>query len=551
MVCFSDTFKVHLEYEQRLLSKTLTFQECFITLNQIESFISRFPEKATQQSITSLLTTIKSTRFDRQKQRFFLFQACCRIMILMIRHAMLPLRQPLLSAMQDLLVATSGARHRAIAEALGSLPLNIKGYEFDTGTATGQTIRFDELLQTLEIESLSDMVWQGRSLVGTTKKEKIGVIKFFRRDDRIEEITKEISWMEELKHLAFDETTDFDIPVPVRCRHCRYFEITHIPRAVLTQLDHRVASGAGNSQYRLAIAFIAGPEYFTYPNEPVEDSKPMQINEASRFDFEQIRGMFKNNASLLGGLASQGIIHTALIPLFHNRAQRHRRDDGGYYLWEHGGRLDKWLESCRYPNFGASGLRDFEHLEPLEDHGRFHHYIGTHLLSFILVAGSCFRNQVPTLKGLDEKGNPADARHLFDKTVFQNLLIAAIQTYYRTLTGVFPTGLERLISLEFIDKLIQKMGMDTDMDERLRVEDQNLMDEQMFTDFISQRLCPQDLIDPPKRGRDDITFVSGPHLGGFNQPISVPELTDLLFTLSALCISDRYALENGLKPLCN
>ncbi|HMA67142.1 MAG TPA: hypothetical protein VKO20_04925, partial [Desulfosalsimonadaceae bacterium] len=48
-----------------------------------------------------------------------------------------------------------------------------------------------------------------------------------------------------------------------------------------------------------------------------------------------------------------------------------------------------------------------------------------------------------------------------------------------------------------------------------------------------------------EKGKADIRILTGPHLGGFNQRISVPELTQYTAALAALCIMDRYWLEKG------
>ncbi len=75
------------------------------------------------------------------------------------------------------------------------------------------------------------------------------------------------------------------------------------------------------------------------------------------------------NARHMGTLMALGLTHTAPIPLFHNRVQQGRRRDAGTYQWHRMGRLDQWLASCRHPNFGLSGLRDFEHIEPHQRQG--------------------------------------------------------------------------------------------------------------------------------------------------------------------------------------
>ena len=46
-----------------------------------------------------------------------------------------------------------------------------------------------------------------------------------------------------------------------------------------------------------------------------------------------------------------------------------------------------------------------------------------------------------------------------------------------------------------------------------------------------------------KRGAEEITLFTGPHLGGFNQQISIPELIECVGTMAALCIYGRYLKE--------
>jgi hypothetical protein len=37
----------------------------------------------------------------------------------------------------------------------------------------------------------------------------------------------------------------------------------------------------------------------------------------------------------------------------------------------------------------------------------------------------------------------------------------------------------------------------------------------------------------------NITLLTGPHLGGFNRPISLPEMIECISTMSALCMEGR------------
>ena len=178
---------------------------------------------------------------------------------------------------------------------------------------------------------------------------------------------------------------------------------------------------------------------------------------------------------MLGRLSGLGIIHSAPIPLFHNRVQAGRRRDLGLYEWFRAGRLDRWLESCAYPNMGATGLRDFEHLEVFKGSNmKLYRSIGNHFLSLFLVTGSFFRNKKRDRVGLDHNGNPVDVRYLFEGKVLK----------------------ERWMNDEDILRLT--------------------------------------------KGKSDITLLTGPHLGGFNRPISLPEMIECISTMSALCMVGKF-----------
>jgi hypothetical protein len=285
-----------------------------------------------------------------------------------------------------------------------------------------------------------------------------------------------------------------------------------------------------NSRY--AIGFIVHRDYFIYPNDHIE---------TKHLSEEAFKEVILRNAWLLGKLTSEGIIHTAPIPLFHNRSQRHRRDDGGIYEWTKGGRLDRWLSSCRYPNIGMSGLRDFEHLIPFEDTPRkLYEYIGTHILSLVLISGSYFRNRDVSRCGLDENGNPVDVRNLFDRKVFKEVVGGIYINYFNGFTGEsyhdeLPVDIDGLV-----DQMIEKMGVDSDMEEFFRVSDQVEMSDKTYNRFLIENGYSEDESVLIKKGEKDIPLYTGPHLGGFNNSISLPELLHYVATASSFCVSGRY-----------
>ncbi len=261
----------------------------------------------------------------------------------------------------------------------------------------------------------------------------------------------------------------------------------------------------------------------------------------------------KRNTYLFGQLAGEGILHTAPIPLFHNRVQAGRRDDHGLYLWNKGGRLDSWLSSCEFPNFGLSGLRDFEHFLIINKNDRdrntklIHLNVGSHILSLILVIGSYFRTMKESSSELERKNIDGinDCRSLFDKHFFKSLLSRIVINYYKGFTGNNPEKNFIEISDEFIERLIFEMGVDNHMEEILRVADQNEMDDKTFLDFLRDRGFSVNEAAGFKKGEKDITIFNGPHLGGFNQKISLPELVEFLFVFSGVVMIDGFVKNSG------
>ena len=190
------------------------------------------------------------------------------------------------------------------------------------------------------------------------------------------------------------------IPVPLG----GLFRIEGIQASVLEDLEISEAFG---------ICYTAESEYFVYLNDP----------KLSVWELE--RGIRRCSRDL-ALLARKGFIHTSLIPLFHHHERPSR---GGTYCWnrKQAGRLDRWLESCLYPNLRLSGIADLEHikLDTRLSSQQLQTHIGEHLLSMSLMLGSYFRR----------KGG-------FDGKVVASILRDCFQRYYSTLTQGMATSLD-------------------------------------------------------------------------------------------------------------
>jgi len=93
------------------------------------------------------------------------------------------------------------------------------------------------------------------------------------------------------------------------------------------------------------------------------------------------------------------------------------------------------------------------------------------------------------------------------------------------------------------ERMVDEMGVDRYMEEILRVADQQEMSDDAFVDFLVERHVSMAEAVQMKKGARDITLCTGPHLGGFNQQISIPELIESVGTMAALCLYGRYCEE--------
>ena len=512
--------------ETALVDPRFDFIAKYHAVADLRRLVKKHPGVLDRQTLFALKQLLQSGAFDRVRQAYFLFREAASVMTdLAIVPGYNGLGAKALACLNDLLLETEGSAHRGVAEALGSLPVDVFGPRLKNGRcASPPAISWTRLLASNGLKTAAPPRYIGRSLVvEASGKKNLLVVKLAKKGDTAAGLEKEICWMETLKQSDFAAGCRFHIPKPLYVHHQRVFRITQIPLAPPDTVQKHPDA--------LAIAFLAHRDYFIYPND-------------HRIDGTTAREMLGRNAYLLGWLTAKGVIHDAPIPLFHNRTQRLRRGDQGRYQWFRSGRLDRWLDSCAFPNLGLSGLRDFEHLETFRGGGRdLYRHIGSHLLSLLLVASSHFRARDKTKVGLDENGQPVDARYLFDRQLLKAMILDVFENYFSGFTGTserpaLPVDLDRLVP-----RMVEEMGMDRHMTELLRRVDQTQMTDAAFLDFLRQRGYGNDRLAKLMRGEKDILIPSGPHLGDFNRQISLPELIECVAAMSAVCIAGRFVSE--------
>ncbi len=519
-----------LHAEAALTSEDYDFSAKYLAVSHFNKVAKVQPERIGPKTILGLESLFYNRAVSGQMQAYFLYReaagALCSRLVGFPRDAAAHAAH---AAVMNLLGRTTGHAQRAAAEALGSLDLAITGPVSERTTQRETpVIGWRTFLRDARITCGGSPRFLGRSLVmKTPDKERLLVVKLAGAKDDPDALLQESVWLNRLRRGAEIFPVRFHVPESVPVQNGSLFRLTDLP-APDSERRKRHLKG-------FAIAFLAHPDYFRYPND---------ADRNSQLGPDEFLETICRNAFLFGRLTGAGMIHRAPVPLFHNRVQGHRRNDRGVYLWQRGGRLDQWLGSCRYPNFGRSGIRDFEHLEAFQGPARLAYpSMGAQLLSLFLVAGSYFRMKDSRKMGLDSSGRPVDARGLFHKPLLLEIIQGIFHHYYQGFVGKPYGGRLPLDVSSLADRMVDEMGVDRYMEEILRVADQGEMTEEAFVDFLLERRVPRAKAMQMKKGERDITLLTGPHLGGFNQRISIPELVEAVGTMAALCIYGRYCYE--------
>jgi len=500
------------------------FTTAFLAARRVADLAERDPDALCAGAVTALENLLVRNAHARQTQARILYRDAAGVLASLLARGPEPLataaRQALARALE-----VPGKPRLAAAEAVGGLPLPIlSGPQLALPEPEAVPIPFDSLLARTGA-TVGKPQPAGRSLLVPTRyPDTVLVIKRLRRDEDPLCLVREAVWM---RHCA---TLDFPAPCHVPTPYCP-------TGALLWAVRDAPLPAASLDPAGRCLVSLARAAYFAYPNAPQAEGGP---------DADAFAEAMARSALLLGWLAGQeGIVHEAAIPLFHNRVQQGRREDGGVYDWRLPGRLDRWLQSALHPNFGLSGLRDFEHLVPLGGRNpRLYRWLGDHCLSLFLVAGSYFRMRNPGLCGHGPDGRPVDARHLFDEALLARVLTEVFCRYHEGFVGETPRRVP-FDAAALAGRMVEEMGVDRHMTELLRVADQEAMTDEDFWAFLTSRGMDAAAARQARRGEADVALETGPHLGAFNNRTSLPEMNEAVAAAVAACLAARHARERA------
>lgn len=510
------TYYQHPDPAEGVLRRDFTYT--YLAARDLHEQVRANPAEVPQKTFSALEAILTNFMHDAQKNAHHLYREAARgLSCLLVRDADPQKAGRALAVLGSMLGEGTRKARLAVASVLGGLPTSVRGPRLENiYRGALPEVELSRLLESCRAQG-GAVRREGRSLLFDAGNQVL-VVKLARSGERGRGLSREALWMQELAGMDFGAR--FEIPRPVSPEGAPVFYLRGGPRE------------PGLHERGLAMAYLAHPDYFAYPN----DHRPGRLLPEERFV-----EVMERSALLFGELAGRGILHDSPIPLFHNRTTGHRRVDAGVYEWHRMGRLDRWLHSCRYPNFGCSGVRDFEHLHAYRGEGMdLYRAVGSTFLSLALVAGSYFRAKAPGLVGFAAPETPVDARHLFDPQLLERVLERIYAGFYRGFTGArepskTPFDLPRLAQ-----RMVQEMGVDQYMYENLRIEDQENMDDARFTAFVTARGLSAERAAGLRRGEADVPLPTGPHLGRFNNLISLPEIIEFSAAAAARCLAGRY-----------
>lgn len=502
------------------------FTAAFLAVQRLAALVARDPAALTLSTVAGLERLLVQNAHARQTQARILYRDAAGVLVTLLAGGP---PEPARAAREALgrALAVPGKPRLATAEAVGALPLpGLCGPAAPEPCAEAAPCSLSALLKSAGADGRTGPRPAGRSQVWSADRPGwLVVVKWLRQGEDPRGLALEAAWMEHCGGLAFP--VPCHVPEPCRQGEARLFAVTEA-----------AARPPGLDRLGRCLVYRAREPYFHYPNDPARPLEP-----------DILVATLERAARLLGWLAGRGIVHEAAIPLFHNRVQRDRREDGGVYDWRLPGRLDRWLQSSRHPNFGVSGLRDFEHLVALgpggTGGGRLYRRMGDHCISLLLVAGSAFRMRDPKLVGRLDDGRPADARHLFDAALLERIIVRSFAGYHEGFVGG-PARTVPVDAAALAGRMIAEMGVDRHMTELLRLPDQEAMTDAAFQAFLVSRGMAPEAAAGLRRGEAEVALETGPHLGDFNNRTSLPELNEAAAAMVAACLAARHVRDRDV-----
>ena len=192
--------------EEVLVKNEYDFSAKYLAVRHLRIIIRTNPEIIRSKTILALNGIFHNPAISNQTQSFFLFREVAKVLSFI---AVNPIGQSpageAYSVLLNILRTMSGNPHRAAAEALGSLPLSIRGPEIETRTADIPCVNWQEVLEGAGVTGSDTPSLIGRSIVETVNGNgQLLIVKIALNDGSPRSLHDEALWLNHLCSNGYD-----------------------------------------------------------------------------------------------------------------------------------------------------------------------------------------------------------------------------------------------------------------------------------------------------------------------------------------------------------
>ncbi len=254
-----------------------------------------------------------------------------------------------------------------------------EGLPEESGHVKPETVRaLEELKENAKMQGqLKFVKAMGRSLVFEDEAGERLVIKLRKKGEAVSDLEHEARMLEWARgRYRAGEVSQLP-PEPVRMEgegYCFSFDLDWLERPVRKDVREALDRAVREAREKV-ISFELDKDHVAFAYKIPADSRYDGYITANKNEGEFKKAIL-SAASDLGALAKEGMIHTALVDIFHNVGGGGRR-----YIWsvelhdvlerlgtEGAGRLTAWRLALAFPNIGEDGaIRDWAEVRPVQD----------------------------------------------------------------------------------------------------------------------------------------------------------------------------------------
>jgi len=233
--------------ENYLLNSCMDFSATYMAVSMLEHGLNENISLASSKTVSALYNVILKKVHFFQRQSYFLYRKAANTLSFLASACEDPgLSAESIKRLKQIVADSDGPSHRAAAEALGSLPLKIKGPSLkEQGMNQVTSIRWDDFCRKTGLNADCDMKCIGRSLVFSVAKDLLFVIKLSRSESESIALNREALWMEYLQTVKHEFPVKFDIPTPFRFKEVYLFKLTDFPdklkKKMIMDMDSAIA----------------------------------------------------------------------------------------------------------------------------------------------------------------------------------------------------------------------------------------------------------------------------------------------------------------------